>query len=149
MVEGRLEGPEFAAFFEIDSGVWAFDLTLARIGGTHVDPGFELPDFKFGEARLGRHFQVVICMGDGMDEEGLFRITGDDGGAGISSGFPACAGVEVEVGLELFGIGRVALMTVFDKKRTDVGFEKFQPGGFIGTCRDGARQQGQGDERLR
>ena len=131
MGDGWLEGPELASFFEIDIGRGFFDLTFAWVGSAHGDPGFEFLDSGIREARFGWHLEVAICVGDGLDEEGILRISRNDGGAGIASGMPAGAGIEGKVGFQLFGLGRVALVAMFGQERADMGFEVFDPFGFI------------------
>jgi hypothetical protein len=71
-------------------------------------------------------------VGDSLEEEGIFGITGDDGGAGIAAGLPTDAGVEGEVGLALFGVGGMALVTMLREKGADVGFEVFKS--FLAVC---------------
>ena len=84
-------------------------------------------------------------MGDRLDQEGLIRIAWNDGRAGIASDFPASAGVEVEVGFEFFGVGRVTLKAVFGEEGADVGFEILQAGSVIGAAWD----HGQPEENRR
>lgn len=127
-----LEGPELAAFFEVDFGSGGFEVSVTGVGGSHADPGFEFCDRGIGKTVFGRHFEVAIGVGDSLEEEGIFGITGDDGGAGIAAGLPTDAGVEGEVGLALFGVGGMALVTMLREKGADVGFEVFKS--FLAVC---------------
>ena len=131
VTDGWFEGPKFAPFFEIDSGVGALDLPIARVWSAYGNPCFEVVDFRFRKSGFGRHFEISIGVGDGLDEEGLAGVSGNDGGSGIAAGFPAGPGVEVEVGLQFFGLSGVALITMVDKERADVAFEVFEPCGLV------------------
>ena len=129
--KGWFKRPELAAFFKVDFGRGLFALALTWVGCAHRNPVFELLDFGIKEAIFGRHFKVTIGMGDGVEEERFLGLSGDDRGAGITAGLPACAGVEEEVGLEFFGVRRVALVAMLDEKGADVVFEVCGASGVI------------------
>lgn len=141
MIEDWFEGPELAAFFEVDGGSGFFDLTDTGIGCADGDPVFQMTDLIVGEAVLGRHFEVAMSVGDGLEEEGVFGITGDEGGAGIASALPPGAGVKEEVGFEFFGFAGVALVAMFDEERADVVFEILDAPGVIRGCEKRARKK--------
>lgn len=143
MGDGWFEGPELAAFFEVDFRGGFFDLAFTRVGSTHGDPGFEFLDPGVREARFGRHLEVAIGVGDRLNEEGFLWFSRDDGGAGIASGLPAGAGIEVEVGLEFFGICRVALVAILDEEWANVAFEVFDAFQFVCVRQKTAREEGE------
>ena len=82
-----------------------------------------------------------MSVGDGLEEEGVFRITGDEGGAGIASALPTLAGVEEEIGFKFFGFAGVALVAMFDEERADVVFEILDTPGVIRVCEKRARKK--------
>lgn len=65
-------------------------------------------------------------MGNSLEKEGVFGSSGDDSGTGVATGLPPSTGIKVEVGLQLFGVARVAFVTVLDKERPNMGFEIFE-----------------------
>ena len=70
-------------------------------------------------------------MRNGVDEEGFFRFTGNNGGAGIAAALPTGTGVKIEIGFEFLGIGRVALVAMLGEQRPNMGFEILEARGLI------------------
>jgi hypothetical protein len=93
------------AFFDVDrsrqeGAGWG---TISWVRGAGGDPPFEECDLIRLEAFLRRHVQVRQRVANGFQEEALFRFARDESGAGISSTFPAVAGVEPETAFLLCG----------------------------------------------
>jgi hypothetical protein len=66
-----------------------------------------------------------VLVLEGLEEEGVFRIAGLDGIAGVAAGLPAGSGVEKEAAFVLRG-GAVALVTFLREDGTDVGLEEVE-----------------------
>ena len=86
-------GPEFALLR--GDGVVALgdgDVEF-RPEGTVLDPFLEERDFGGGNfCSAERHLHFVVGVFDGLDEEALVRVAGDDGGAGFAAFEEAVAG---------------------------------------------------------
>lgn len=80
-----------------------------------------------------------------MDEEGFLRLSQDDGGAGIAACLPAGTRVEIEIGLEFFGLGRVALVAMLDEEGADVSFEILEARCFVCMQKETVREEGERD----
>ena len=97
----------------------------ARIGRAHADPFHEISDEIVGELLVARrHREVAVGVADGFDEQAFVRLAGDDGGAGVAALHPTVARVEREAAFDLLRARAVALVTILDQDRTDLGLEE-------------------------
>ena len=69
---------------------------------------------------IGRHLNVAVA--DGIDDEALLEIAGNDRRAGVAPFEHRLAGIEPQLG-ELLDRA-VALEAVFDEERADAGFKE-------------------------
>jgi hypothetical protein len=123
-----LEGPVVFADAGV-GGVAALADVAAGIGGAAADPLGEIGDLGVGEfLALGGHLEILVLVADGLDEERLVGLAGDDGGAGVAAGEGGFAGVEEEAAFYFFVL-TVALVTVLGEDGADFGFEEFEVGG--------------------
>ena len=129
---GRLKGPMFTAFREVDAAARGRGLAVARVGRAHENPLLEVGDDIGGElaAVLGRgHLEIFVGVADGLEEEALLQVAGNDGVAGVAALTRAGAGVEEETALEFLSAGGVAGVAFFHEHGADAFLKKSE---FIG-----------------
>lgn len=129
---GRLKGPMFTAFREVDAAARGRGLAVARVGSAQENPFLEIGDDVGGElaAAFWRgHLEVLVGVADGLEEEALLQVAGDDGMAGVAALARAGAGVEEETALEFLGGGGMAGVAFFHEHGADAALEE---GEFIG-----------------
>ena len=88
------EGPELALFFGDGVGgcLDGLDFGFGPEGAV-FDPLLEGGDFGFGNfGATEGHLHLVVGVFDGLDEEGVCDVAGDDGGAGFAAFEEAVAG---------------------------------------------------------
>ena len=119
---------------------------------THLDPLFKEGDFfvgQFAAGLLGRHRELGIGVLDGLDEQGLLEVAGDDGGTFVAALVGAVAGVEDEAALRGILLGGVALIATVDEDRADVLLEELEAFlgrlRFVGGDREGGSEQREGE----
>ena len=122
----------------------------AGIGGAAANPFGEIGDDGVGEfAAFGGHAEVGVVVVDGLDEEAVVGLAGDDGGAAFATGQDADAGVKAEAGFEFIGLFAVAAVTLVGEDGADFGFEEYEV--FRGDRRGRGRLRrpagGEGDEK--
>lgn len=108
-----LEGPEFAAFFDVDrSCVLCGRFFLARVDGSLLDPLFEDADLLLRKLFVGWHLGVLNFMPDDFQKEAVLGVTREDGWTGITALLPAGFGVKQETALGFAGLDGVAFVAV-------------------------------------
>ena len=140
-----LEGPELAALFEGEAGLFGvggLSGGWAGIGGAVLDPGFEVADLGGGEGAFWGHLEVAIVVADGFDEAAAVGVAGDDGGAGVTAAEEGVAVIEGEAAFE-FGGGGVAVEAFFNEEGADAGFEEGDVVGGQGPGGGGEGEQGE------
>ena len=123
----------------------------AGIGGAEADPVLEGGDFFGGEFAAvavfaRRHLEVFVGEADGLDEEALVGIAGDESGAGRAAFAEGVAGVEGEAAFGFALGGVVAGVAGLDENGADGGFEEFDFGGWEGGGWGGGERGGGGEE---
>ena len=126
------ERPKLPRLVEVDPlGLGLGQAAFARVGRAHLDPLLEVGDDPLGQARLGRHHQFGVEVGDRPVEVALVRLAGDDREqAGLAATADRLAQVETQLALEfalLLRLGRVALVAMPDENRPDFLFKKLNP----------------------
>ena len=110
-VSERFEEPVVALFFG-KSALGDDDLfVIGRPRSAEAHPLFEGRDFSVREFVSGRHFEVFVGLANGLDEGRFVGVAGDDGWAGVSSGFEIADVVDAEAPFLFFFA--VALEAVF------------------------------------
>jgi hypothetical protein len=90
---------------------------------THLDPLLEDRDLlvrELASGLLGRHRELRIGVLDGLDEERLLEVAGNDGRSFVAALVGAVAGVEDEAALRGVLLRGVALVAAVDEDRADV-----------------------------
>ena len=128
----RSQRPMRAARVEIGSDGTGGRAIDSGIGCSHPDPFFEHDDFRIRQLPLGRHFERLIA--NRFDQQTCVRRTGDDRRTTVASLHPSAAAVEVQPTLEDFRLRRVTLVTMFDKQRAHLLFEKLLRSGLIAAA---------------
>ena len=96
---------------------------------THLDPLLEDRDLvvrQLAAGLLGRHRELRIGVLDGLDQQGLLEVAGDDGRTFVAALVGAVAGVEDEAALRGVLLGGVALVATVDEDRADVLLEELE-----------------------
>ena len=131
-IADRLEGPELAAFDEVDAFFQFGGSGAARVMGTGFDPFFENRDLAGREFCLGRHLELRVDIANRLDEQARLHVAGLNGRTVVSAFDPAGARVEREATLDL-GAVRVALKAALLQDGQDFGVEE---GGIGCVARD-------------
>ena len=87
---------------------------------SHPDPALQMIDLGIGQHAPQGHLQLLVA--DGLDDEALFRVAGNQGGPSKAALQEGLAGIDSER-RELL-LGAVAGVTVFDQQRADLRFEE-------------------------
>ena len=96
---GSLKGPVVPGFFPIRF----FDrrVVFARVGCAHHDPLFKVGNNRLGQLFLGRHFQILILVTNGFDQQTFLQFSRDHGVARFAALTDAHAGIEHQFTLQL------------------------------------------------
>lgn len=104
--------------------------------GSVLDPRGEGRYVGVVEFLAGRHFDALVGVLDGADEEAVIGVAGYDGGSGIATFEDVLAGVELEA--THLGVG-VASVAVLRQHGAHVHLEEF------GTAGGGGVERGAGE----
>ena len=118
-----LKCPELAGGREVDSLGSRRRLLDARVGGPLIDPGREVGDDCVREFSLRRHLERLLLQG--LNEQTLFCIAGNDRRPGVASLEQGRAAIERESPLDALGLGRMALVTLTDQDGANLALKEF------------------------
>ena len=93
-------------------------------GGAEGDPLLEVGDHLVGEFLLGRHLQLIFGLLDGLDEQALLGVAGDEGRAVVAALAEPFAGVQGQAAANLLGALGVAAVALADQHGADVLLEE-------------------------
>ena len=120
--------PELAALVDVDDARTGRGggKSLARIGCTHLHPGFEVAHLRVAERSLRWHLQIAVLVPDRFDKATLLGITRDEDRSRIAPLQQRGARVEGQSSLGLLP-RTVTLVTVLNKQRPDALLEELNP----------------------
>jgi len=97
---------------------------LIRPVGSLLDPGPEVCDHLRRKALFGRHFQVGVRIGNGLEKEAVAGSAGCDGGTCVTSGQEMLDVIELEIALVLFGLCGMTFVARLGEDRANAVLEE-------------------------
>ena len=78
-----LKRPVLPAFLKVDRPDQRIGDCLTRIGCSHRDPGFKIPDDRIRQFSLRRHLELVVSQR--LEEQTLLSLLWHDGRAAVAT----------------------------------------------------------------
>src|SRR5204862_321099 len=123
MVPGWLERPEVLARLRIEGPRrLRRRYPPARVNRPLSDPRLEVGDDPVGELAIGRHLHILVAQG--LHEEALGRVAGDDRRPAVAALLEALGAVEEQSALDPLRLPGVALVAVLHEDRPDALLEE-------------------------
>jgi hypothetical protein len=80
------------AFFNVDVAADGARRAVARVGSPQFDPAGEVGHYRVGQLLLRGHLQPLVPQG--LEDQAVFGVTGNDRRARLAPGAQAVAGID-------------------------------------------------------